>query len=343
MAQRQSVRVIGYEASGACAHAGRTLALMPTAPLATGSVSLRMYPHALPAAGIVSELREQAALAERAGFDGLMTSEHHGGFAGYLPQPTQVAGFLLDATQRIWAAACPLLLALRHWSHAAEEIAWLAARFPGRLGAGFGIGGLDRDFELADLDYGERRTRYRAFLPLAIEALRGRAQGLLAEDSALAACADAPVPVVCAAQGPRAAREAAALGAGLLLDSLPTAESTRRICDAYSEAGGSGPRIGIRRAWLGPPPREAADQQMDVYRGYTPRETQRSWGNDELIWAAAPSELAERLADFGRRAGCDALNLRVHLTGLEPARVRDQISTLGEALGPLRERWKDAT
>ncbi len=39
---------------------------MPTAPLAPRSVSLRMYPHALPAAGIVSELRDQAALAERA-------------------------------------------------------------------------------------------------------------------------------------------------------------------------------------------------------------------------------------------------------------------------------------
>ena len=219
----------------------------------------------------------------------------------------------------------------------------MAARFPGRLGAGFAVGGLDRDFELADLDPGERRTRYRAFLPRAIEALRGRAQEPHSGDAALAACADAPVPVVCAAQGPRAAREAAALGAGLLFDSLQTAENTRRICDVYSEAGGRGPRIGIRRAWLGPPPREAADQQMDFYRSYTSSETQKSWGDDELIWAPSPGELAERLADFARRAGCDALNLRVHLTGLEPARIRDQISTLGETLGPLRERWKDAT
>ena len=315
---------------------------MPTEPLSARSVSLRMYPHALPAAGIVEEMRAQAALAERAGFDGLMTSEHHGGFPGYLPQPTQIAGFLLDATQRVWAAACPLLLPLRHWSHTVEEIAWWAARFPCRVGAGFAVGGLDRDFELAELDPGEKRARHRAFLPRAVEALRGGAPEPLSGDAALAACADAPIPVVCAAQGPRAAREAAALGAGLLLDSLQTAESTRRVCDAYSEAGGRGARIGIRRAWLGPPPRAAADQQMDFYRGYASSEAQEGWGGDELIWALEPSELAERLADFARRAGCDALDLRIHLTGLEPARIRDQIASLGEALGPLRERWRDA-
>ena len=33
---------------------------------------------------IVDELRTQAALAIEHGFDGVMTSEHHGGFAGYL-------------------------------------------------------------------------------------------------------------------------------------------------------------------------------------------------------------------------------------------------------------------
>ena len=57
-------------------------------PFAPGSVSLRLYPHLdLPAAEIVDELRAQAALAAESGFDGVMTSEHHGGFAGYLPEP----------------------------------------------------------------------------------------------------------------------------------------------------------------------------------------------------------------------------------------------------------------
>jgi len=65
----------------------------PIEPFAPGSVSLRLYPHNdLPAGEVVEELRRQARAAESAGFDGVMVSEHHGGFAGYLPNPIQTAG-----------------------------------------------------------------------------------------------------------------------------------------------------------------------------------------------------------------------------------------------------------
>ena len=101
-------------------------------PFAGGSVSLRLYPHNdLSAPEIVAELRAQAALGAEHGFDGVMTAEHHGGFAGYLPNPLQVAGWCLEAMATGWAAPCPLLLPLRPPAMVAEEIAWLAARFPG--------------------------------------------------------------------------------------------------------------------------------------------------------------------------------------------------------------------
>ena len=118
-------------------------------PFAPGSVSLRLYPHLnLPAAEIVEELRTQAALASEFGFDGVMTSEHHGGFAGYLPNPLQVAGWCLEAMTAGWAAPCPLLLPLRPAALVAEEIAWLAARFPGRVGVGVASGALQDDFDI---------------------------------------------------------------------------------------------------------------------------------------------------------------------------------------------------
>ncbi|MET0728376.1 MAG: LLM class flavin-dependent oxidoreductase, partial [Acidimicrobiales bacterium] len=80
-----------------------------------GSVSMRLYPHidlGDPTA-IVDELRAQARLAAEAGFAGVMTSEHHGGFAGYSPNPLQLAGWLLEAMPTGWCAPCPLLLPLR--------------------------------------------------------------------------------------------------------------------------------------------------------------------------------------------------------------------------------------
>src|SRR5215216_1163734 len=115
-------------------------------PFGSGSVSFRSYPHhGLAATAIVDELRVQAALAVEHGFDGVMTSEHHGGFAGYMPNPLQVAGFLLDSMPSGWAAPCPLLLPLRAPALVAEEIAWLAARFPGRVGLGIAAGALAID------------------------------------------------------------------------------------------------------------------------------------------------------------------------------------------------------
>ncbi|MCE2392462.1 MAG: LLM class flavin-dependent oxidoreductase [Proteobacteria bacterium] len=300
---------------------------------------MRLYPHARPVPELLDELRAQAALADRSGFDGVMLAEHHGGFPGYLPNPVQACSWLLDAMPGAWAAACPLLLPLRHWTQVAEELAWLAGRFPGRVGAGLAVGGLERDFEIVELDYAERRERFREALPRLVAALRGESPGAVEGDPALAACAQAPIPLACAAQGPKTAARAAELGLGLLYDSLQPAERLREVSEAYAAAGGRGVRIGIRRAWLGDAPRTRVDRQMDFYRGYASRQAQRHWGEDELVGAGTGDELAERLARFARESGCDALNLRVHFGGIEPGAVREQVERLGaEMLPALRER-----
>jgi len=101
--------------------------LSASAPLGAGSVSVRLYPHGdLAPPDLVAELRAQSALAAEHGFDGVMTSEHHGGFAGYIPNPLQAAGWCLDAMPRGWAAPCPLLLPLRPPALVAEELAAVA-------------------------------------------------------------------------------------------------------------------------------------------------------------------------------------------------------------------------
>ena len=308
-------------------------------PLAAGSVSLRVYPHPLAAPDVVAEMQAQARIAEAAGFDGIMTSEHHGGFPGYLPNPLLAAGWLLEATERMWAAPCPLLLPLRHWSQVAEDLAWTAARFPGRVGAGFACGGLAQDFELAELPFDDHLDRFKAALPRVVEALRGAAEAPLGNDPALVACEREPLPMSSAAQSPGAVRRAARLGLGVLYDSLQTVERTRQLSDAYLEAGGTEARIAIRRIWLGDAPSANERAQMDFYRGYARRETQEHWGaGEELIAAPTGAELAERLAAFCEAGGCNGLNLRLHLTGLEPARIRDQLEALGADVLPALKR-----
>jgi len=312
---------------------------MAQPPFAPGSVSLRLYPHNdLPAPAIVEELRVQAALGAEHGFDGVMTSEHHGGFAGYLPNPLQVAGWCLEAMSHGWAAPCPMLLSLRPPALVAEETAWLAARFPGRVGVGVAAGALQDDFEIMGLAMDDRATRFANGLEELVGALNGSDPRGLAGDPAVKACTEHPVPVVSAAMSITAVRRAARHGVGILFDSLSTPERARELSDAYRAVGGTGPCILIRRAWVGEPPREGVARQLDVYRGYAPSAAQTHWEGEQLVASTSAGDVAAGLTDAVRRAGADAVNVRIHVSGVTPDAAREQIARLGDDVIPaLRE------
>ncbi|MDE2454729.1 MAG: LLM class flavin-dependent oxidoreductase, partial [Burkholderiales bacterium] len=88
----------------------------------------------------------------------------HLGFAGYLPNPLQVATVLLEGIDSGWVAPCPLLLPLRPTALVAEEIAWLNARHPGRVGLGVAIGALPADFEAMRIPFAEAIPRFKEAL-----------------------------------------------------------------------------------------------------------------------------------------------------------------------------------
>jgi alkanesulfonate monooxygenase SsuD/methylene tetrahydromethanopterin reductase-like flavin-dependent oxidoreductase (luciferase family) len=309
---------------------------VPGSPFAAGSVSIRLYPHDdLPAPEIVEVMRGQAARAVAAGFDGVMTSEHHGGFTGYLPNPVQCSGWLLEAMTSGWAAPCPLLLPLRAPALVVEEIAWLAARFPGRVGLGVAAGSLEQDFTIMGLDKTDLTRRFAAGLATVADALSGRDGGALAADPAVRRCVEHPVPVLSAAMSAVACRRAAALGVGLLIDSLAPVTRCRELADSYREAGGSSPVSLVRRVWVGGGAEERHDEQVNVYRSYAAAPAQQHWTQSELISGDA-AEIAERLVAARSAAGADSLNLRVHVPGIKPAEVRDQIDGLAVVVAAVR-------
>ena len=314
-----------------------------SAPLAPGSVSLRLYPCPGTPADQIDELRHEVRLAEEVGYDGVMVSEHHAGFPGYLPNPVQLAGFLLAATERIWVSPCPLLLPLKARALIAEELAWLHAAYPGRFGAGFAAGALPVDFELAEVPFDEVVDRFKDVLPWMVDALRGRVDGPLADDAAIARCADDPIAMVVAAQSPGAVRRAARLGLGVLYDSLQTPEVSRRLSEVFREAGGTGPTVLIRRVWIGEPPQASIDAQMAHYRSYAPDQAVANWGEtDGTVVAATPTEAGERLAEIVSASGCDTVNVRVQVAGLEASDVGRQIAAHGEGfLAALRSGLAD--
>ena len=311
----------------------------PSAPFGPGSISLRLYPHnELPAETIVEELCRQAALALDGGFDGIMTSEHHGGFSGYLAQPLQMVSFVLAEHARGWAAAAPLLLPLRPTALVAEEVAWLRARHPGRVGLGVAAGALPLDFEVADVSPEESVDRFKAELPRLVAMLRGEGLGALENDPALAACRRDPVPVLSAAVSSSAAVRAARSGAGILMEGMSAPGRLARLTAAFVDAGGTGAKVLIRRVWLGRVSRELVRDQRAVYESYAGGGA--AFGEDQTIASDDPAELAEALAGAVEEAGADAVNLRVQLPGMAHEEVRDQISAIGASVvGRLRDCW----
>lgn len=306
---------------------------MSSTPFAPGSVSLRLYPHnELPATEVVAELCAQAKLGLDHGFDGIMTSEHHGGFPGYLPNPLQMVTFVLGENTVGWAAACPLLLPLRPPAQVAEEVAWLGARYPGRVGLGVAAGALPLDFEAMQIPIEEAVDRFKVALPHLVDMLRGRDLRGLENDPAFRRCADHPIEVLSAAASPGAARRAAHAGAGLVLEGMSTPERLARVCAAHTESGGTAPKVLIRRVWLGEPDATLVARQRQVYDSYAAPSV--AFGDDQTVSGNDPAELAARLRAVLHTSGADALNLRVHLPGIPAAAIREQIVRLGDEVVP---------
>jgi alkanesulfonate monooxygenase SsuD/methylene tetrahydromethanopterin reductase-like flavin-dependent oxidoreductase (luciferase family) len=225
----------------------------------------------------------------------------------------------------------------------AEEIAWLAARHPGRVGLGVAAGALDADFEIMGTTMEDLTPRFTDALTRLADMLGGAVDGPLAGDPAIAALAAQPVPLVSAAMGPGAVRRAARIGAGVLYDSLSSPERCRALSDAYRAAGGTGACVMVRRVWLGAPPRDRLDEQLERYRGYAAATAQAHWTGDEVIHASDASELAQAVAHTMARAGADALNVRVHAPGIPSEAVREQIVALGSDVLPrVRKELADA-
>ena len=113
------------------------------------------------------------------------------------------------------------------------------------------------------------------------------------------------------------------------------------MSDAYHDAGGDRPCVLVRRAWLGAPPMAQVEEQTDRYRGYASAGAQVHWQGEQLMAADDAGALAEALAAVARRAGVDALNLRVHVPGVSPSAAREQIAAMGDVVTALHRSLRE--
>lgn len=314
-------------------------------PYRRGSVSLGLYLHpTLPAAGVVQELLHHARLAESAGFDGLSIPEHHGGGHTCPPHPVQFAGWMLQATERVWVAPIPTLITLRPANLFVEEVAWLNAAFPGRVAAGVAAGYAEQDFEIAGSDIKTRNQRFGEALPVVVRSLAGHATGLLADDPAVRDLGVHPVQVIATAGGPKTAARAAAAGAGIIIGSYTDVDASRALFDAYRAAGGTGPCVLPRRVWVGEPGRRL-EALAEMYWKMGAEKTHSVFVSENVNFIAStnPSEIADELARYYFGTGATALSLRFFHPGVTPEQIREQIQLFGTQVLPLlRERLESA-
>jgi alkanesulfonate monooxygenase SsuD/methylene tetrahydromethanopterin reductase-like flavin-dependent oxidoreductase (luciferase family) len=125
-----------------------------------------------------------------------------------MPQPLTFAAAVAARTSRVRIGTAVLLAALRHPVHIAEEAALVDVLSEGRLELGFGAGYSPREFTAFGADL---RGRF-ASTDAAVREVRR----LVDEGVVTPAPVQRPLPIWLGYQGPKGARRAGRLGAGLL-------------------------------------------------------------------------------------------------------------------------------
>jgi alkanesulfonate monooxygenase SsuD/methylene tetrahydromethanopterin reductase-like flavin-dependent oxidoreductase (luciferase family) len=176
----------------------------------------RVYPEAL-------EFIEEA---ERLGIDSVWLTEHHFFEDGYLPQPLTFAAAIAARTRRMRIGTAILVAPLRRSLEIAEQAALVDLISGGRMELGLGAGYRVPEFEA----FGEDINRRYALL----EERAAEVKHLWEDGGFTPPPVQRSVPLWIGAHGPRGAKLAGKLGAGLLSFSPKVQEPYRA---ALEEAG----------------------------------------------------------------------------------------------------------
>lgn len=123
----------------------------------------------------VSELCEQAELADELGFHSFWIAEHHFHEYGLIPRPAIMLAALAKCTKRIRLGSAVAVLPFDNPLRTAEDFAMVDILSDGRLDFGVGSGYLQHEFAGFNLTTDERRERFDEALSIIREAWTGNA------------------------------------------------------------------------------------------------------------------------------------------------------------------------
>lgn len=309
-------------------------------PFQVGSISVGLSARGCTGAEVVENLMADARTAVDSGFDGVTLSEHHGGFPGYIPSPIMMTGILLDKIGGGWACAGPSVLPLRNPTVLAEDLAWMNAIHPGRVGAAFVPGYQQADFELLGVSFDDRyRLHWQGLESLMSQIGHRRDRDTALSDAAFGDLPEYGIPLLSGAAGPVGVRRAAQIGAGILIPSLRPAKEVRELTQRYVDAGGPGTVALIRRIKLEGSASGTEPGAVNVDR-WRSRGKDADWLELDSGAMAQGSleQIVDSLASQARQAGATALNVRVESYADNPESVPDELAQAGEQVVPVLRR-----
>jgi len=210
---------------------------------------------------------EMCQEAEHLGIDSVWTSEHHLFEDGYLTQPLTMLAAMAAATRKVRLGTAVLLAPLRSAIQIAEEATIVDVISGGRVDLGLGAGYRHPEYELFGADISQRYTTTdRRFTEL---------REIFADGRHVPAPVQGQIPIYLGYQGPKGAKRAGKLGAGLL-------SANGALWKQYREGlveGGHHPSVGRMKGsfsgWVTEDPeadwpvvKEHLRYQLDSYRRY---------------------------------------------------------------------------
>lgn len=151
---------------------------------------------------------DRVAAVETRGLDAVWTTEHHGFADGYVSQPLVLSAAIAARTSRLRIGTAVVLAPLRHPRLLAEEAAIVDILSDGRLELGIGTGYRPDEFEM----FGADRSRRLETLELCARQLPELWDG----GGVTPPPVQSPLPIWLGVMGPKGARAAGRVGAGLL-------------------------------------------------------------------------------------------------------------------------------
>jgi alkanesulfonate monooxygenase SsuD/methylene tetrahydromethanopterin reductase-like flavin-dependent oxidoreductase (luciferase family) len=192
---------------------------------------------------------ERIEEGERLGLDSVWLTEHHLFEDGYLPQPLTLAAAIAARTERIRIGTAVVLAPLRRPIDIAEQAAIVDLLSSGRLELGLGAGYCLPEFEAFGV---EMRDRFRLLEQALVEVPRLWAEGVVTP-----APLQHPPPIWAGVSGPRGARMAGRIGAGLLWLDPDLLDPYSRGLDEGGHAPGKARMAGLANVILADDPEAA--------------------------------------------------------------------------------------